>query len=39
MKSFQHFWKEEKKGKEGKEGRFDLALGNELAEVLSRYCK
>lgn len=42
VKSFRHFWKEEmeeKKEKEGKEGRLDLALGNELAEVLSRYCK
>ena len=41
VKSFQHFWKEEmeEKKEEGKEGRFDLALGNELAEVLSRYCK
>ena len=42
VKSFQHFWKEEmeeKKEKEGTEGRFDLALGNDLAEVLSRYCK
>ena len=42
VKSFQHFWKEEmeeKKEKEEKEGMFDLALGNDLAEVLSRYCK
>ena len=42
VKSFQHFWKEEmeeKKEKEGDEGRFDLALGNDIAEALLRHCK